>query len=372
LNYKTLIACACCLFSLLGAPITSAKPTTTTVYTSGTEGYHTFRIPALLQTPNYLLAFAEGRLSGGGDSGEIDLVLKRSRDGGKTWSDLSVVVHEAGFTCGNPAPVWDRETKELILLLTKNRADAHEGKILTGEDPPRTVWITRSPDEGATWSAPEEISATTRHEDWRWYATGPCHGIQLQSGRLLIPANHSKSADRKDWYSHVIYSDDHGKTWAIGGIHEGYTNESTVAELADGRIYQNMRSYLGENRRRVSYSSDGGLTWTPDQTDPALIEPVCQASVLSVAPKGAAPRSHLLFSNPASTKRVQMTVRLSTDGGVTWPHALELYAGPSAYSDLALLPDGHIACLYERGEKNAYETIVLDRLTFEALRRTTP
>lgn len=366
----TLMNRAFCFLLLLGTTLATAAPNTTTVYTSGTEGYHTFRIPALLRTPNYLLAFAEGRLTGGGDSGEIDLVLKRSKDGGATWSDLSVVVHQDGYTCGNPAPVWDRETKELILLLTKNRADAHEGRILTGEDPPRTVWITRSQDEGATWSEPEDISASTRREGWRWYATGPCHGIQLQSGRLLIPANHSKSPDHKDWYSHVIYSDDHGKTWAIGGIHQGHTNESTVAELADGRVYQNMRSYLGENRRRVSYSSDGGITWTDDQTDETLIEPVCQASVLSFAPQGAEPRSHLLFSNPASTKRVQMTVRLSTDGGATWPNALQLHAGPSAYSDLAILPGGDIGCLYERGAKGAYETIVLTRFSLDTLKQT--
>lgn len=356
--------------SLLSALLTStvsvhAEIQTTTVFTSGTEGYHTFRIPAILTTPNYVLAFCEGRVSGGGDSGDIDLVLKRSADGGATWSDLSVVHHEKGFTCGNPAPVWDRDTGELILLLTKNPADAHEGRILTGEDPPRTVWITRSKDEGATWSTPEDISASTRKPEWRWYATGPCHGIQLQSGRLLIPANHSTSPDHKDWFSHVIYSDDHGKTWAIGGIHQGYTNESTIAELADGRVYQNMRSYKKENRRRIAWSSDGGLTWTEDQTDNTLIEPVCQGSVFSTAPTDGSPS--LLFSNPASTKRERMTVRRSVDGGATWVAAAELYAGPSAYSDLTILPDGMIGCLFERGVKGPYETIVLARISMDHL-----
>lgn len=351
----------CLIVALLGLVLSASAfaemGQTTTVFRSGTEGYHTFRIPAILATPGHLLAFAEGRVAGGGDSGDIDLVLKRSTDGGDTWSDLSVVVHQKGYTCGNPAPVWDRDTGEVILLLTKNPADAHEGRILKGEDPPRTVWITRSSDEGATWSTPEDISASTRREGWRWYATGPCHGIQLQSGRLLIPANHSTSPDHKDWFSHVIYSDDHGKTWAIGGVHQGYTNESTVAELADGRIYQNMRSYKKENRRRVSYSNDGGLTWSDDTTDDTLIEPVCQGSVLTHTPKDSED-SVLLFSNPASPKRERMTVRLSRDGGATWPTSWLLYEGPSAYSDLVSLPDGRIGCLYERGEKGAYESIV--------------
>jgi len=337
----------------------------TTIFQSGTEGYHTFRIPAIIRTPNRLLAFCEGRLTGTGDSGDIDLVLKHSADEGATWSPLSVVAHDPGFTCGNPAPVYEAESGQLVLLWTKNPASAKESRILTAEDPPRTVWAMRSGDEGATWSAPEEITATASRPDWRWYATGPCHGIQLQSGRLLVPANHSMSPDHADWRAHVLYSDDRGKTWAIGGVHQGFTNESTVAELADGRVYQNMRSYTGERHRRVSYSGDSGMTWGEDETDSALIEPVCQASVLSAG-------AGLLFSNPASEKREKMTVRWSGDSGKSWPTAVELYGGPSAYSDLVLLNESTAACVYERGVKNPYESIVftpvpLSRLALEAV-----
>ena len=369
MKIRTRFAVLALLIALIHVATASAEVgQTTTVFTSGTEGYHTFRIPALLTTPKQLLAFCEGRLESGSDSGDIDLVLKRSADGGATWSDLSVVVHESGFTSGNPSPVWDRITKELVLVFTKNRADSHEGRILTGEDPPRTVWVTRSADEGVTWSDPVDISSSTRKDTWRWYATGPCHGIQLESGRIVIPSNHSTSPDHNDWFSHVIYSDDHGKTWAIGGIHQGYTNESTIAELGDGRIYQNMRSYKKENRRRISYSADGGLTWTDDVTDQTLVEPICQGSALSYTPKGdRSGRVYLLFSNPASTKREKMTVRLSADGGKTWPNDVNLYEGPSAYSDLAVLSDGKIGCLYERGEKGAYETIVITAFTMSTL-----
>ncbi len=335
---------------------------TTSLFTSGTEGYHTFRIPAIIRTPNRLLAFCEGRLSGGGDSGEIDLVMKHSVDGGDTWSPLSVVSHDPGFTCGNPAPVYDTRSGKLVLVWTKNPASAKESRILTGEDLPRAVWVMDSRDEGATWSAPVEISATASKPEWRWYATGPGHAIQLKSGRLLVPANHSLGPEFSGWYSHVIFSDDGGTTWATGGTHEGFTNESTVAELPDGRVYQNMRSYTGENRRRVSYSVDGGLTWSADQSDPALVEPVCQASVL-----GDGVRFLLLFSNPANTKREKMTVRASTDGGATWPNAIELYAGPSAYSDLVFLNETTVACVYERGMQGAYEEIVVTRIPLDRL-----
>lgn len=335
---------------------------TTTLFKSGTEGYHTFRIPAIIRTPNRLLAFCEGRLSGGGDSGEIDLVMKQSVDGGVTWSSLSVVVHDPGFTCGNPVPVYEARSGKVVLVWTKNPATAKESRILTGEDPPRTVWVTGSGDEGDTWSPPVEISATTRLPEWRWYATGPGHAIQLKSGRLLVPANHSLGPEFSGWHAHIIFSDDGGATWAIGGIHEGYTNESTVAELPDGRVYQNMRSYTGENRRRVSYSTDGGLTWSADRSDPALVEPVCQASVL-----GDGLRPLLLFSNPASANREKMTVRASSDGGATWPNAIELYAGPSAYSDLAWLNESTVACVYERGVQGAYEEIVVTRIPLDRL-----
>lgn len=357
---------ALCCLAVWIACCPAEELATTTLFKSGTEGYHTFRIPAIIRTPGRLLAFCEGRLSGGGDSGEIDLVMKYSADEGATWSPLSVVAHDPGFTCGNPAPVYDTRSGKLVLVWTKNSASAKESRILTGEDPPRTVWVMDSRDEGTTWSAPVEISASASKPEWRWYATGPGHAIQLKSGRLLVPANHSLGPEISGWHSHVIFSDDGGTTWAIGGIHEGFTNESAVAELPDGRVYQNMRSYTGENRRRVSYSEDGGLTWTADQSDPALVEPVCQASVL-----GDGVRSLLLFSNPASTKRKKMTVRSSTDGGATWPNAIELYAGPSAYSDLVFVNETTVACVYERGTQGAYEAIVviwipLDRLVPEA------
>ena len=351
----------CCL-ALWTACCPAEELATTTVFKSGAEGYHTFRIPAIIRTPGRLIAFCEGRVNDRSDSGEIDLVMKYSADEGATWSPLSVVAHDPGFTCGNPAPAYDARSGKLILVWTKNFASAKESRILTGEDPPRTVWVMDSRDEGATWSAPVEISATASKPEWRWYATGPGHAIQLKSGRLLVPANYSLGPEFAGWHSHVIFSDDGGATWAIGGIHEGFTNESTVAELPDGRVYQNMRSYTGENRRRVSYSSDGGVTWTADQSDSALVEPVCQASALS---DGVRPL--LLFSNPASASREKMTVRASSDGGATWPNAFELYAGPSAYSDLAFLNETTVACVYERGTQSAYEEIVVTRIPLSRL-----
>ncbi|HKS36508.1 MAG TPA: sialidase family protein, partial [Verrucomicrobiae bacterium] len=191
-----------------------------------------------------------------------------------------------------------------------------------------------------------------------WYATGPGVGIQLRSGRLVIPCDHIE-AGTKRYYSHVIYSDDRGKTWEMGGRAGPQVNECQVVEQSDGKLLLNMRSYAGKQCRAVATSRDGGLTWSEITLAPDLVDPVCQASLIR---SGARTRhSLLLFSNPASARRERMTVRVSADEGFTWPLAQVLHTGPSAYSCLGELPDGGFACLYERGEKSPYEKISLAR-----------
>jgi sialidase-1 len=153
--------------------------------------------------------------------------------------------------------------------------------------------------------------------------------------------------------SHVIYSDDKGKTWKLGGVVGPNCNESQAVELTDGSVMLNMRSYQANNRRLVAISKDGGITFSKPVEDPKLIEPVCQASILRYP--GDKPR--LLFSNPASNKRENMTIRLSEDDGKTWTSSKLIHQGPAAYSCLTVLPDKSIGCLFEGGEKNAYESI---------------
>ncbi|HEY7116985.1 MAG TPA: sialidase family protein, partial [Tepidisphaeraceae bacterium] len=203
--------------------------------------------------------------------------------------------------------------------------------------------------------------------EWTWYATGPGAGIQMRSGRLVIPCDY-KLADGQG-YSHVIYSDDHGKTWSIGGLVGPGANESRVIELTDGRLMLNMRNYRDKSAaakgRAVATSSDGGLTWSALAHDPALIEPMCQGSLVRGPDVEGKPT--FLFSNPASSKREKMTVRLSIDDAKTWAYEKMLQAGPAAYSDLAVLPDGTILCLYEMGEKSPYDKIVLARFTADWL-----
>jgi len=355
------------LLAALGAGLKGAErgPAQVDVFVSGQDGYHTYRIPAIVRTnQGTLLAFCEGRKDSARDWGDIDLLVKRSQDGGRTWSKAITIADFGTDTIGNPAPVVDRRTGVVWLLLTRNPGDIQEKRILPGlSGHTRTVWVTHSKDDGRTWAPPAEITAAVKLPDWSWYATGPVNGIQLRSGRLVIPCDHNRM-DASRRYSHVIYSDDGGRTWKLGGSAGPDCNESTVVELSDGSLMLNMRSYHGKNRRAVSVCRDGGLTWPDPVLDEALVEPVCQASLLRA---GKGKSAVLLFSNPASVKRVNMTVRLSRDEGKTWSHAKTIHAGPSAYSNLVELKGNQIGLLYERGEANPYQRISFARFALSWL-----
>jgi sialidase-1 len=348
------------------------------VFTAHADGYFAYRIPAIVVTTNgTALAFCEGRKNSRSDTGDIDLLVKRSTDGGRTWSAQQLIWSDDENTCGNPAPVVDQDTGIIWLLTTWNSGAAKEKQISSqAVRESRRVFITHSSDDGLTWTKPEEITSSVKNPAWGWYATGPVNGIQLtrgeHRGRLIIPANHTEiTATEKSTNtvsrSHVIYSDDHGKTWHIGGIEDKNTNESTVAELADGSLMQNMRSYHNRNLRVVATSTNGGLTWSPIRFDETLIEPVCQASLLRCTWPHNDEKSRLLFSNPASLKRENLTVRVSYDEGLTWPISKLIYDGPAAYSCLAILPDKSIACLFECGKKTPYDTITLARFPLSVL-----
>jgi len=345
----------------------------TDVFVSGADGYHTYRIPALLVTSKgTLLAFCEGRKNSRSDTGDIDLLVKRSADGGRTWSRQQVVWDDGANTCGNPCPVADQATGVVWLPMTWNHGEDNESEIKrgTGRDT-RRVFVTHSEDDGQTWARPQEVTADVKRPDWRWYATGPGVGIQLAhgswKGRLLIPCDHSLSLpdDPDGYHSHVIYSDDHGRTWRLGGVIRPAVNECQAVELIDGTLLMNMRNYdKSKTTRAVATSTDGGMTWSAVRHDPVLVEPVCQASLLRYTMQPQDDRNRLLFSNPAHAEpgqRRDMTVRMSEDEGKTWPVSRVLWSGPAAYSCLAILPGGDIACLFEAGEKNPYERIILAR-----------
>ncbi len=353
-----------------------AAPIGSPVYTQGEGGYDTYRIPALAVTKaGTVLAFCEGRKRSKSDTGDIDLLVRRSTDSGQSWGMQQVIWDNAGNTCGNPCAVLDRDTGTVWLLMTWNRGEDPESKIIdqTSLDT-RRVFVTQSTDDGQSWTAPKEITGDAKKPDWTWYATGPGSGIQVEEGpnkgRLVIPCDHIE-AGTKRYYSHIIYSDDHGATWQMGGsTPEDQVNECEVVELAGGRLMLNMRNYdKAQKNRQVAVSDDGGMTWTGQRFDETLVEPICQAAIERLVPSAGGGQSILLFSNPASEAgRMNMTVRASFDQGQTWTAEEVLHRGPSAYSDLAVLANGEIGCLYEAGEEHPYESIVFAEFPLTALK----
>lgn len=348
----------------------------TVPFRAGSEGYASYRIPAIVRTEpsGALLAFCEGRVDSANDHGRIDIVCKRSTDGGLTWGPLQVAAHNGDDLAGNPAPVV-LDTGRVLLVHVRSAATASEGDILRGkvsDADGRRVWVQHSDDEGLTWSPATDITDRAKRSGWRWYATTPGHALQLGTGRVVVAANHTvpptgtdTGAEAKYNSGHCLLSDDRGATWRIGYVDEnpdGYinANETTAAELPDGRVYFNTRNdSASPGNRADAHSADGGQSLVkPFRPQAGLAAPVCQASVLQLRDPDV-----LLYSGPADpAARALMTLRASTDGGTTWRPVHTVDGLPAAYSDLVRVDRDTVGLLYETGDFGPYETITFRRV----------
>lgn len=347
----------------------------TEVFSPGTAGYHGFRIPSLLATQRgTLLAFAEGRPKSIADVGGNDLVLRRSTDGGRTWSPVRVIAEDGPRSLNTPCAVQDRRSGRIILFYHKYPEGTHEHTLpagVTDEESLRAMMIV-SDDDGQTWSPQIDITQQVKRPTVSFFSTGPGIGIQLRrgphAGRIVMPTNQREGKKSGDLFA--MYSDDGGQTWTSGQpapnpTEKGYGNEVQAVELADGRVMLNARNVGGNKVRKVTTSTDGGQTWVPIRDEPALIEPVCQGSLLRYSDPLDGKPSRILFCNPAcTTGRRNGTVRLSYDEGQTWPVSKTLVPGAFGYSSLAVLPDGSIVCLFEG---DAWKVIRLARFSLEWL-----
>jgi sialidase-1 len=352
----------------------------TDLFINGQDGIRQFRIPVLLTTQRgTLLAVCEARVEKDGDApNNIDIVMKRSTDGGRIWSPLRTLMNNGNGAAGDALGLVDRQTGTIWIFAVwfpegVGSINAQPG--LGGDT--ATYWAVKSDDDGVTWSEPIDLTPMFKRPDWRSGSVGPGNGIQMRNGRLIVPRYYLAGPANQPMRptAFVSYSDDHGKTWHIGGMTtpRELTNECQVVEREDGSLLLNMRNVINGrgNFRKLARSHDGGETWTKMTEDSGLIEPDrgCQASLLTYTTKAQHGRSRLLFSNPASLRRNNFSIRLSYDEGETWTEVRQLYGGPAAYSSLAILPDMTIACLYERGDRNLYEKITFARFNLEWLTR---
>ena len=368
---------------------TTAQSLSTSVFKNGDHGYACYRIPAIIKSTNGdLLAFAEARKKDCGDFGDIDLVMKRSRNNGKTWSRLELVANNHSVKAGNPAPLvdlFDAEFPNGRIFLLYNTATGSETNAREGLSV-REVWYITSTDHGSTWSQPVNITTLVHKplaptynpfynfiEDWRTIALTPGHAFQFtkgnKKGRIFVAANHSVGAkksnnDFDNYRAHCFYSDDHGKTWQLGAdIPIAGGNESTAAELSDGTVLQNIRYQSKTVRYRLlAFSKHGGESWDTAYVSTELPDPVCEGSMISTTYK----KKHiLLFSNAASqTKRERMTIHSSSDDGKSWPVSFLVDPGPSSYSDIVGIGSGKIGLLYEKGSSGG---IVYNLLSLEQI-----
>ncbi|KXK29296.1 MAG: exo-alpha-sialidase [Candidatus Omnitrophica bacterium] len=338
---------------------------TTDVYVSGQDGYHCYRIPGIECTPDgTLLAFAEARKNHCGDPGtegnDIDLVLKRSTDQGKTWSPMAVIEDPgANWSAANPATCVDRTTGKIWVLYirTKPGRDTHSSRPGTDD---AQVLARSSDDQGLTWSQPLDLTADTRDmKDPQWTITvvGPGGMIQDSKGRLAAAAWKTSP-----WGNFAVFSDDHGNTWKRGQVVPGSQggDENQLVELANGQLLMDFRQSKGPHRW-MSQSLDGGQTW-PERREGLPVTPVCCAiERLTLKSKGS-DKDRILWTGPRGPDRHTLVARISYDEGMTFPDEFLIADEPAAYSDLTLLKDGSAGVLWERGD---YKYISFTRLPLE-------
>jgi sialidase-1 len=355
------------LLLLLIVPLTclGVEPEIFDVFHPKTDGFASIRIPSVVVTNGgTVLALAEGRAAHA-DQAKNKLVLKRSVDGGKSWSKITMIAEDGDRALNNPCAVVERQSGQVLLMYQSYPAGIGErsGEILPGYDGDRIVrsWLITSDDEGLTWSNPREVTRDTKREKIiTTVASGPGIGIQLRSGkhagRILIPFNEGPFGV---WNIYAAYSDDQGKTWRMGEVAPGAhvdnekgrqastVNEAQLVELQDGSVRFNVRRWAGNPVRKTSISKDGGVTWSMVEDVPEQVDPSCMASIFRYSNTANGSQSRILFSGPQSNDRENGTIFVSYDEGKTWPVKRTLFSGSFAYSCLTELPDGTIGCLYE-------------------------
>ena len=344
---------------------------------SGLKAYHAFRIPTIIKSNTALIAFAEGRKNSTSDFGDIDLTYRRSLNNGATWEELKILYDLDTLAVQNPVPIYVASENKIVLLFNTTSLSEHD--VLHTDYPKnreRKAYLTMSTDDGLTWRSPKEITQQVKRNHWRWHAIGPVHGIELKHessrGRLVAPVAISIEKGNEAYCMALIYSDDQGENWNIGAVDTNLTdavrsNETTIVELTDGRIYVNTRDHLGGSKlknRGETYSVDGGLSFTkPIIESDNFPSPIVQSALLRWAEERKEGENSILFSTPSDReKRVDLMIMVSYDESESWTPFIKVHDGHSAYSDMVKLDKTTLGVIYETDDyqKIRFRSIKMD------------
>jgi len=357
------------------------------------DGVHTSRIPGLATTKKgTLIAIYDARWDLARDlQGDIDIAINRSTDGGQTWQPMQIAMDmkewgglpEKYNGVSDACILVDDNTEDIYIagLWMYGVLDSETGKWVPGMTADSTRWIhqwhhrgsqsgfgvketsqfliTKSTDDGLTWSEPVNITRQTKRPEWWLFAPAPGHGITLSDGTLVFP---TQGRDKNGLsFSNITWSKDSGKTWITSNPAHSNTTECMAVQLSDGSVMLNMRDNRNRNNtevngRTIATTTDLGLTWTEHPTSrKALIEPTCMASIHKHTYKeNGTEKSLLLFVNPVNhSKRDHITLKVSFDDGHTWPAShqilLDEYSG-RGYSCITSVNDSVIGILYESSQ----------------------
>lgn len=352
----TAVACVLGAASFLNSckPAEPVEKARTVVFKGGDFDSKFYRIPAIVTANDgSLVAVADKRITSNADlPNPIDIVARRSTDGGKTWSDYIVVAeHDSIGGCGDAALVVDRKSGDILAIYSHGNG--------LWQDSPAQITINRSTDNGLTWGDTLNINPQILTTDTLGtqplkltsaFATSGA-ALQLKDGRIMF-ALVTRVAGEPQFKVYAIYSDDGGRNWKVSetpGTVDG--DESKIVELADGTLIMSIRNRYRadryDNRRLFAYSKDRGQTWSEAEPIADLIDPACNGDIIAYGDGNI-----ILQSLPDSpNQRENVSIYVSKDGGKTFPDKHLVYEGPGAYSAMTIMPNGNIGILTEEGHE---------------------
>lgn len=339
------------------------------LYAAGLANVFEYRIPSLISTPKgSLIALVDARKDRRGDiPNNVDLAIRRSLDGGKTWDEIQIIVdyetpesYDVSWGVADAAMAYDHKNSALWCLYTVGQGVGIRQSQPGLDGHTCQIHAIYSKDEGKSWSKPHNISPQCKLPQMKFFGTAPGRGIQTKDGDLVFCIYTTEEGNGNVMTPYLIVSKDFGNSWSLSETwadKKTSVTETQIVELPDGTWMVNSRNHYGKQRRLIATSKDKGKTWSDISFDDELPCPTCMASLISIPHPKKKKKQLLVFANPANEKeRKDGTIRISDDNGKTWLWSKLVKPGPYGYSCLTQLSNGDIGLFYEGGSSKLYFT----------------